>query len=58
MSWRYDDFDDFQRDLDRSGELSDDPFGIDIDIGQLDQEDLDLLITPAKRKAPPKKKTT
>jgi hypothetical protein len=41
-AYRGDDpFADFQRELDESGRLSDDPFGTE--IGGLDDEDLELL---------------
>lgn len=52
---RYESYEDFLHDLDESGHLSDDPFGIDVDIGSLDDADLELLI-PASKK--PKKATS
>lgn len=36
-----DPFADFQRELDESGRLSDDPFGVE--VGGLDDDDLELL---------------
>ncbi|UTU07758.1 hypothetical protein CcrC1_gp074 [Caulobacter phage C1] len=47
---RYESYEDFVHDLDQSGHLSDDPFGIDLDIGALDDADLELLIPTAKKK--------
>lgn len=52
---RYNDLNDFQRDLDESERFSDDLFGIDPDVGLLDEDDLEALgfSKPRKRKTPP-----
>ena len=49
----YADFDEFQRDLDTSERLTDDPFNVDPDVGLLDDEDLEALgvSKPKKRSA-------
>lgn len=51
---RYDDFESFQRDLDQSDSFADDPFGIDTDVGLLDEEDLEALgfAKPKKKRRP------
>ncbi|AXQ69661.1 hypothetical protein HOU03_gp079 [Caulobacter phage CcrSC] len=46
---RYETFEDFQHDLDESGHLSNDPFGIDVDIGSLDEQDLEFLLPATKK---------
>lgn len=58
MPRRFDDFDDFMNELDRSSNLSDDPFGIEAPE-ELDDEDLALIgggrrVTP---KAPRRRST-
>ena len=48
---RYDDIASFQRDLDESERFSDDPFGIDPEVGLLDEEGLEALgFTKPKKK--------
>lgn len=51
----YDSFDDFLDDLDRSGNLSDDPFEVDVHE-TLDDEDLALIGGGRKRAPAPKSK--
>ncbi len=57
-SVRYESFDDFMHDLDESGRLSDDPFGIDSDIGSLDDEDLEWLKQPQGKPSSKTRKKT
>ena len=53
MTKRFDSYDEFIRDLDESDRYADDSY--DVEVGALDQEDLDLLnFGKAKTKRAPK----